>query len=136
MKTTTIHPLIERKAWHALSAHHKQIQNLHLRELFAKDPHRSQRFTVEAAGLFLDYSKNRLTDDTLKLLMELAEESGLRGKIDAMFGGKKINLTETRAVLHVALRAPSWARCLPRRLFQNWKVMPLSSLNTTVQPTA
>ncbi|MEO6908895.1 MAG: glucose-6-phosphate isomerase, partial [Abditibacteriaceae bacterium] len=106
MKTTTIKPLTERKAWKALIDHYKQIQDLHLRKLFADDPKRGERLTAEAAGLFLDYSKNRLNDDTLKLLLQLAEESGLRGKIDAMFGGEKINITENRAVLHVALRAP------------------------------
>ncbi|MEO6908630.1 MAG: glucose-6-phosphate isomerase, partial [Abditibacteriaceae bacterium] len=106
MKTTTTQPLTERKAWKALTDHHKQIGDVHLRELFANDPKRGQRLTAEAAGLFLDYSKNRLNDDTLKLLIQLVEESGLRGKIDAMFGGEKINITENRAVLHVALRAP------------------------------
>ncbi len=112
MKTTTIQPLTERKAWKALAAHHKQIQNLHLRELFAEDSKRGERLTTEAIGLFLDYSKNRLTDDTLKLLLELAEESRLRGKIDAMFSGEKINITENRAVLHTALRASKDATIL------------------------
>ena len=77
-----------------------------MRQLFADDPKRGERFTVEAVGLFLDYSKNRITDETLKLLLQLAEESGLRERIDAMFRGEKINVTEKRAVLHVALRAP------------------------------
>src|SRR5271170_8016053 len=99
-------PLTRRAAWKALVTHHKQIQKSHLRKLFADDAKRGQKFSVEAAGLFLDYSKNRITEKTLKLLLQLAEESGLRGKIDAMFGGEKINLTENRAVLHVALRAP------------------------------
>ncbi len=112
MKTATIPPLTERKAWKALTAHHAQIQKLHLRELFAADAKRGQRLTAEAAGLFLDYSKNRVTDQTLKLLLELAEESGLRGKITAMFGGEKINVTENRAVLHTALRAPADATIL------------------------
>ena len=107
--TAPIKPLTQRKAWKALAAHHKQIQKLHLRQLFAADPKRGRRLTVEAAGLFLDYSKNRVTDETLKLLVQLAEESGLRGRMDAMFGGEKINLTENRAVLHVALRAPKGA---------------------------
>ncbi len=94
------------KAWTALQTHYEQVRALHLRNLFADDPARGERMTVEAAGLFLDYSKNRITDDTLKLLLQLAEESGLRQRIDAMFRGDKINVTEKRAVLHVALRAP------------------------------
>ena len=102
----TIKPLTQRPAWNALAAHHQQIQKLPLRKLFAEDAKRGQRFTAEAAGLFLDYSKNRITDQTLRLLLQLAGESGLRGKIDAMFSGEKINVTENRAVLHVALRAP------------------------------
>ena len=93
-------------AWKALAEHSKEISKLHLRELFAKDSARGQRLTVEGAGLFLDYSKNRVTDTTLKLLQQLAEECDLRGRIDAMFRGDKINVTEKRAVLHVALRAP------------------------------
>ena len=99
-------PLTSRSSWKALQAHHEKVRNLHLRELFAKDPQRAERFALEAAGLYLDYSKNRITDETLKLLLQLAEESGLRGRIDAMFSGEKINITENRAVLHVALRAP------------------------------
>ena len=99
-------PLTQRAAWKALATHHKQIQKTHLRTLFADDPKRGPKFSVEAAGLFLDYSKNRITDKTLKLLLQLADESGLRAKIDAMFSGEKINLTENRAVLHTALRAP------------------------------
>ena len=99
-------PLTRRPAWKALKAHFKKIQPLHLRTLFAADPKRGQTLTAEAAGLFLDYSKNRVTDQTLKLLLQLASESGLREKIDAMFRGEKINITEKRAVLHVALRAP------------------------------
>ena len=102
----TIKPLTQRPAWKALAAHHKQIQKLPLRKLFADDAKRGQRFTAEAAGLFLDFSKNCITDKTLKLLLQLANESGLRGKMDAMFSGAKINVTENRAVLHVALRAP------------------------------
>jgi glucose-6-phosphate isomerase len=98
--------LNQRPAWKALAAHHKQIQKLHLRKLFADDPKRGQRFSTEAAGLFLDYSKNRITEKTLKLLLQLADECGLRAKLNAMFGGEKINVTENRAVLHVALRAP------------------------------
>jgi len=99
-------PLTQRPAWKALEAHHKQIQGTHLRQLFDADPKRGEKLTAEAAGLYLDYSKNRVTDETLKLLLQLAEESGLRSRIDAMFRGDKINITENRAVLHVALRAP------------------------------
>jgi xylulose-5-phosphate/fructose-6-phosphate phosphoketolase len=102
----TIKPLTQRPAWKALAAHYKQIQKLPLRKLFAEDAKRGQRFTAEAAGLFLDFSKNCITDKTLKLLLQLADESGLREKMDAMFSGAKINVTENRAVLHVALRAP------------------------------
>src|SRR5262245_41455791 len=102
-------PLTERKAWKALQAHHKNVRDLHLRKLFADDPRRAERMTAEAVGLYLDYSKNRVTDETLKLLLQLAEESGLRERIDAMFRGEKINITENRAVLHVALRAPKGA---------------------------
>jgi glucose-6-phosphate isomerase len=108
--TTPIKPLTQRPAWKALAAHHKQIQKLHLRKLFADDPKRGEKLTAEAAGLFLDYSKNRVTEKTLKLLLQLADESGLRAKIDAMFAGEKINITENRAVLHVALRAPRDAK--------------------------
>jgi len=98
--------LARRSTWKALGTHYKQLRNLHLRQLFADDPQRGERFTLGAAGLFFDYSKNRITDETLKLLLQLAEESGLREHIDAMFRGDKINVTEKRAVLHVALRAP------------------------------
>jgi glucose-6-phosphate isomerase len=105
----TVKPFTQRPAWKTLGTHYKNIQNIHLRELFADDPKRGERLTVEAAGLFLDYSKNRITNQTLKLLLQLAAESGLRDKIDAMFNGEKINITENRAVLHVALRAPKGA---------------------------
>ena len=105
MKTTT-KPVTQRAAWKSLAAHSKQIKKLHLRKLFAEDAKRGERFTAEAAGLFLDYSKNRITEKTVKLLLQLAKESNLRAKMDAMFGGEKINVTENRAVLHVALRAP------------------------------
>jgi len=94
------------RAWLALAKHYQKIKEVHLRTLFAQDPARAEHFSLEAAGLYLDYSKHRLTDETLRLLLRLADESGLRGKIDAMFRGDKINLTEDRAVLHVALRAP------------------------------
>jgi glucose-6-phosphate isomerase len=103
-KPTTL--LTERPAWKALAAHYNQIKRLHLRELFRADHRRGERLTAEAAGLFLDYSKNRITNQTLKLLVQLAKESGLRERRAAMFRGDRINLTENRAVLHVALRAP------------------------------
>jgi glucose-6-phosphate isomerase len=102
-------PITQRPAWKALEAHYQKLRGLHLRQLFADDLTRGERMTVEAAGLYLDYSKNRVTDETLKLLVKLAEEAGLRARIDAMFRGEKINITENRAVLHVALRAPRGA---------------------------
>ncbi|MDR4506639.1 MAG: glucose-6-phosphate isomerase [Candidatus Brocadiaceae bacterium] len=104
--TTHIKPLTKRAAWKALDAHYKKLQSLHLRTLFTDDPKRGERMTADTAGIYLDYSKNRITDETVKLLVQLAEESGLRERIDAMFRGEKINITENRAVLHVALRAP------------------------------
>jgi glucose-6-phosphate isomerase len=104
--TLVVEPLTNRTAWKWLQTHYQQIREVHLRNLFADDPQRGERMTAEAAGIFLDYSKNRITDETLKLLIKLAEESGLRSRIDAMFRGDKINVTEKRAVLHVALRAP------------------------------
>ena len=104
--TARIEPLPARKAWKALEAHQKKIREVHLRKLFADDPQRGTRMTAEAVGIFLDYSKHRITDETLRLLIQLAEESGLRARIDAMFRGEKINITEKRAVLHIALRAP------------------------------
>ena len=99
-------PVTKRRAWKTLAEHHKKAKKLHLRKLFADDPGRGERFTAEALGVYLDYSKNRITDQTLKILLKLADECGLRAKIDAMFRGDKINITENRAVLHVALRAP------------------------------
>jgi glucose-6-phosphate isomerase len=108
MKKTNV-SLTARPAWRALVAHHKKIRNVHLRQLFADDPNRGERLTLEAKGIVLDYSKNRITDETLKLLRKLAEECGLQQRIDAMFRGEKINLTEDRAVSHVALRAPRGA---------------------------
>jgi glucose-6-phosphate isomerase len=93
-------------AWQALGAHYSKVRELHLRKLFADDPDRGERMKAEAIGIYFDYSKHRITDETLKLLLQLAEESGLRYRIDAMFRGEKINVTEKRAVLHVALRAP------------------------------
>jgi len=107
--TAGILPLEKRTSWVALRAHYSKIKDLHLRRLFADDPQRGQRLTTEAVGIYFDYSKHRITDETLNLLMQLAEESGLRGSIDAMFKGEKINVTENRAVLHVALRAPRGA---------------------------
>jgi glucose-6-phosphate isomerase len=104
-----LEPLTKRKSWTALQAHYEKIRGLHLRKLFEDDPQRGERMTAGAAGIFLDYSKNRLTDETLKLLLQLAEESELRQHIDAMFRGDKINFTEKRSVLHVALRAPQGA---------------------------
>jgi glucose-6-phosphate isomerase len=109
---TKVLPLVDRAAWKALQAHAEQIRGRHLRELFAEDSSRGERLTVEAEGLFLDYSKNRMTDETLKLLVQLAKESGLRAKTEAMFTGEKINITENRAVLHVALRAPKSEKIL------------------------
>jgi glucose-6-phosphate isomerase len=105
----TIRSLTERQAWKSLAAHCQKVRELHLRELFTDDAKRGERMTVEAVGLYLDYSKNRITDETLKLLLQLAEEAQLRERIDAMFRGEKINVTENRAVLHVALRAPKGA---------------------------
>jgi glucose-6-phosphate isomerase len=107
--TAPVAPLTQRAAWQALVTHHQKVRELHLRKLFADDPKRGERLTAEAVGIYLDYSKHRVTDETLKLLVRLAEESGLRARIDAMFRGDKINVTENRAVLHVALRAPRGA---------------------------
>ncbi len=103
---------VNASAWKALATHYKTVSKMHLRELFADDPKRGQRLALESVGLYLDYSKNRVTDETLRLLLQLAEESGLRGRIDAMFSGEKINITENRAVLHVALRAPKGSSIL------------------------
>ncbi|HET6349572.1 MAG TPA: glucose-6-phosphate isomerase [Candidatus Krumholzibacteria bacterium] len=105
--TTPITPLTQRPAWKALGAHYATIRDMHLRALFASDPKRAQRMAVDDVGIYFDYSKNRITDETVKLLVQLADESGLRPRIDAMFRGEKINVTEKRAVLHVALRAPA-----------------------------
>jgi len=104
-----IMPLTERPAWNALAAHYDSVARLHLRKLFSDDPKRGERMTVEGAGLYLDYSKNRITDETLSLLVQLADQCELRGRIDALFRGDKINVTENRAVLHMALRAPRGA---------------------------
>lgn len=102
---TAIAPLTTCAAWQALEAHYPKSRELHLRQLFADDPKREERLTTEAVGIYFDYSKHRITDETLRLLLQLTEESGLRARIDAMFQGEKINVTEKRAVLYVALRA-------------------------------
>ncbi|QNI34347.1 glucose-6-phosphate isomerase [Alloacidobacterium dinghuense] len=114
MATTTEKavPLTQLSGWKALDSHYQKIKDVHLRSLFADDAKRGERLTAEAVGIYLDYSKNRITDETLKLLLQLAEESGLRERIDAMFSGEKINITENRAVLHVALRAPKGEKIL------------------------
>jgi glucose-6-phosphate isomerase len=111
-KTSRTRSASKHAAWQALEHHHAATRSLHLRTLFADDPTRGERMTAEAAGVYLDYSKNRINDETLELLIALAEQSGLRGRIDAMFRGDKINVTEKRAVLHVALRAPKGASIL------------------------
>src|SRR6202789_687431 len=105
-QTATAPPLRKRPAWTLLEKHYQKLKSVHLRQLFADDRGRGERLAVEAAGVYLDYSKNRITDETLRLLLQLAEESKLRERIDAMFRGDKINISEDRAVLHVALRAP------------------------------
>src|SRR5262245_20437105 len=99
-------PLRARPAWAELTKHHAEVADIHLRKLFADDPGRGARLALLADGIYLDYSKNRITDETMRLLVDLAEQSGLRQRIDAMFAGERINITEDRAVLHVALRAP------------------------------
>jgi glucose-6-phosphate isomerase len=111
-KPTAAQPLKKRKAWKALALHFKQISELHLRDLFASDPKRGETMSLEAVGLYLDYSKNRITRETLELLFQMATESGLKERIDSMFRGDKINITEGRAVLHTALRAPKGATIL------------------------
>jgi len=108
-RVTVVEPVTKRRAWKALHGHSNDVRRFHLRDLFADDPQRGERMTADGAGIFLDYSKNRINEDTLKLLIQLAEESCLRQRIDAMFRGDKINVTEKRAVLHVALRAPKGA---------------------------
>jgi glucose-6-phosphate isomerase len=111
-KVGNAQPLTERSAWKALEKHHRKIRHLHLRRIFADDPSRGERLTASAAGLYIDYSKHRITDETIRLLLCLAEECGLPDRIEAMFSGEKINVTEKRAVLHVALRAPLGERIL------------------------
>jgi glucose-6-phosphate isomerase len=103
---------VKRSAWSSLASHYKKVSSLHLRDLFAKDPERGERMSAEGVGLYLDYSKNRITDETLKLLLKLADEAGLKARIEGMFSGDKINITEKRAVLHIALRAPKGATIL------------------------
>src|SRR5918911_1085835 len=98
--------LRQRTAWRALEEHYEEVRGLHLRDLFASDAGRGERLALEAEGLYLDYSKNRITDETLRLLVSLAAERGIAERRDAMFAGEHINVTEDRAVLHVALRAP------------------------------
>jgi glucose-6-phosphate isomerase len=110
MTTVTTTPLRRRTAWRALERHYDAIKGRHLRDLFAEDPRRGGRLVAEGAGILLDYSKNRITDETLSLLIQLADESGLRERAEAMFSGEKINVTENRAVLHTALRAPRGTR--------------------------
>jgi glucose-6-phosphate isomerase len=104
--TTNVTPLNQLAAWKALEAHYQQVREMQLRKMFVDDSSRGERFTAETGGILLDYSKNRITNETMELLIQLAEESGLRAHIDGMFSGEKINITENRAVLHVALRAP------------------------------
>ncbi len=110
--TATPQPLTAQAAWKNLQSHFAQIEPKHLRELFAEDPTRGDTFAVEGAGLYLDYSKNRINAETIKLLIELAEAAGLRDRIEAMMTGQRINITEDRAVLHTALRAPRDATVL------------------------
>src|SRR5215470_576355 len=105
----TVSALRASPAWTSLEKHHQQVKGLHLRQLFADDARRGERLVAEGAGIYFDYSKNRITDETLRLLLELAGQAGLRQRIDAMFRGDKINVSEKRAVLHVALRAPKGA---------------------------
>src|SRR5437660_11627918 len=98
--------LNERREWRALEEHYQQIRHLHLRDLFATDPKRGERLTADAVGLYLDYSKHRITDETMRLLVQLAQECGLAERIEAMFTGERINVSEGRSVLHIALRMP------------------------------
>jgi glucose-6-phosphate isomerase len=104
--------LTKRPAWKALQAHYQQVQHIQLRQLFADDSKRGERFVIDASGIYLDYSKNRVTDETMQLLIRLADECGLRDRINAMFNGEIINVTEKRAVLHTALRAPEGEQIL------------------------
>src|SRR5882762_10075151 len=108
-ETAAVRPAIGGPTWKALESHYKKVRRLHLRKLFADDPTRGERLTASAVGIDLDYSKNRITDQTLRLLFQLAKDTGLKERIEAMFSGSKINITENRAVLHIALRAPAGA---------------------------
>jgi len=108
-QSANVAPLRNRPAWALIEKHYQTLKRVHLRQLFADDGGCGERLAIEAAGVYLDYSKNRITDETLQLLLQLAAESGLRDRIDAMFRGDKINVSENRAVLHVALRAPRGA---------------------------
>src|SRR3954452_9184727 len=111
-RSMNVPPLRQRPAWALLQAHYQAMKDSHLRQLFAQEPNRGERLSVEAAGIYLDYSKNRVTAETLQLLLQLATESNLRARIEAMFRGDAINVSEKRAVLHVALRAPREASIL------------------------
>jgi glucose-6-phosphate isomerase len=111
-ETPKMHPLTKRPQWKALEEHYQKMRNVHMRSLFADDPQRGDRLVAEGTGIYLDFSKNRITDETMQLLVKLAEECGLRENIDAMFQGKKINITENRAVLHTALRMPPTEKVL------------------------
>jgi glucose-6-phosphate isomerase len=111
-QSVSVPPLRSRPAWALLEKHYQKLKSVHLLQLFADDRDRGERLALEAAGVYLDYSKNRITDETLRLLLRLAQESGLRDRVDAMFRGDKINVSENRAVLHVALRAPRDATIL------------------------
>jgi hypothetical protein len=119
-------------AWRALEDHHRAVRDRHLRQLFADDPRRGERMSAEAAGIYLDYSKNRVTEETVKLLFDLAEAVDLRGRIEGMFRGDKINVSERRAVLHVALRAPKGASIL----VDGENVVPAVHASSTGWPTS
>ena len=133
-QSTSMPLLRSRPAWALLEKHYQKLKAVHLRQLFADDRERGESLAIEAAGLYLDYSKNRITDETLRLLLQLARESGLRERIDAMFRGDKINVSENRAVLHVALRAPvgvlsctTVATSSPRStlFWTGWLILPI-----------
>jgi len=126
-QSTSMPPLRRRPAWALLEKHYQKLKAVHLHKLFADDRERGARLAIEAVGLYLDYSKNRITDETLRLLLQLAHESGLRERIDAMFRGDKINVSENRAVLHVALRAPRGARSYTTVATSSPKSMPFST---------
>ena len=111
-KNSTTQSLTKRPAWKSLQSHYQQIKDIHLRQLFADDPQRGERFVIDSPDIYLDYSKNRVSDETIQLLIKLADECGLRDRINAMFKGEIINVTEKRAVLHTALRAPEGEQIL------------------------